>query len=549
MLADGATVPDGEVVRGDVCVVGGGPAGLAIARELGAAGIEVVLLERGPDSGRPPPPDTAVNVGIPYHLDTSRSFEVGGSVQRWRARTPLGRGFGRLRELERIDFERRDWIQHSGWPFAKEALQTFYARARQLFEFDWPSEDPEQTWDRELHSGPFAVDSALTTKVFSFANPAVFPGVVWRSIRNSEQVLALTNSVAVELRSDASPSHISSVLVRTAREHGFTVEARVYVLAAGGIENPRLLLASRHRHPDGVGNDHDLVGRFFMEHPHYASGRLTPANGDAFSRDEHFSIHVHDGIPIQKKYTLPDEVVRREGLLGCAFRFEPKPVTISNHTLRYSQEALRSIERATKLGRSFARRRLPPGGLTDLAAAIGGSHHIARYLANRVTVMLGRRLRIPRYVDPSQFFLRTMAEQAPNPDSRVRLSAERDAFGVPIAELDWRLSAQDLDSMRRTQELVGRVLRTVGRHRRVESLLKEGALPPALSGGNHHMGTTRMHDSPREGVVDRQGRVHGVHNLYVAGSSVFPTVGYANPTLTLLALALRLADHVKGELT
>ena len=172
----------------------------------------------------------------------------------------LGRGFGRLRELEPIDFESREWVPHSGWPFDKEHLKPFYERGRRLFEFSWPSNDPEGVWDEELHTGPFVTGSDVLTRTFAFGNPAVFPRAMSRSIKNSAHVLALTSPVAVELRVDGSPSSVSSLVVRTAKDHEFQVRATTYVLAAGGIENARLLLASHDRQPDGLGNGHSWGG-------------------------------------------------------------------------------------------------------------------------------------------------------------------------------------------------------------------------------------------------------------------------------------------------
>ena len=541
MFADGRSVPSGEVIQTSVCVIGGGAAGLAIARELGAAGLEVVLLERGPDRGPAKPPDTVLNVGLPYDLDDSRWFEVGGALQRWRVHTPLGRGFGRMRELEAIDFERRDWVPHSGWPFAKDHLDPFYARARKMFDTPWPSEAPEQLWDSTLDTGPFAT-SGLVTRVFYFSNPGVFPGPIWRSVSNSDRIVALTNAAAVELRSHASGNAVTSLAVRTAQDHAFEVEAETYVVAAGGIEAARLLLVSRDCHVDGVGNAEGLVGRYFMEHPHYASGQLIPASRAAFEDPSHFAIHLHGDVPLQKKYTLPEATVRQEGLLGCTFRFEAKPVTDSDHTLRYSERALNRIDTATAAVRAAVRREQGVG--PAVRASIVGAPHIARHLANRSRVRLGRARGRTRYLEPQSFWIRAMAEQVPNPDSRVRLRRDRDPLGVPLVDLDWRMTEQDRLSMGRSQDLLAAAVSRTGN--RVESLLDGRELPPALSGGMHHMGTTRMHDSPRMGVVDRHGRVHGVSNLYIAGSAVFPTVGYANPTLTLLALSLRLADRIRS---
>jgi choline dehydrogenase-like flavoprotein len=149
------------------------------------------------------------------------------------------------------------------------------------------------------------------------------------------------------------------------------------------------------------------------------------------------------------------------------------------------------------------------------------------------------------------------AEQAPNPASRVMLSEERDAFGLPRIALDWQLLDVDKRSLKVTMEALDRELRRLSLGRVEPSAwLDEPETPwvadPLVSnhpvGGYHHMGTTRMATSPRRGVVDADCRVHGLGNLYVAGSSVFPTGGWANPTLTILALALRLGDHLGRKL-
>jgi choline dehydrogenase-like flavoprotein len=129
----------------------------------------------------------------------------------------------------------------------------------------------------------------------------------------------------------------------------------------------------------------------------------------------------------------------------------------------------------------------------------------------------------------------------------VTLSEQTDALGMPRVRLEWRLRPADMRSMVRAQEIVDEELRRAGLGR-LQIELDDATPPPGLKGGWHHMGTTRMHLDPRQGVVDEHCRVHGVANLYVAGSSVFPTAGYANPTLTLCALAIRLADRVKKEM-
>jgi choline dehydrogenase-like flavoprotein len=145
------------------------------------------------------------------------------------------------------------------------------------------------------------------------------------------------------------------------------------------------------------------------------------------------------------------------------------------------------------------------------------------------------------------------AEQSPNPDSRVKLGPGADATGMPRVQLDWRMQGKDVESAAVLIETLGRQA-AAGRVGQVEAAewLRDGAQHWVFDdlvsdhplGGYHHMGTTRMADDPRHGVTDGHGKVHGIDNLYVAGSSLFPTGGWANPTLTILALSLRTAEEI-----
>lgn len=539
MLADGRTVPNGELLDTDVCVVGAGMSGITLAVELAAAGIDVVLLERGDRTPSVPRtrPDTVENIGIPYDVAASRAFELGGTAHTWGVRTPLGDGFGRLRELDPEDFESRSWIPHSGWPFGKDHLSPYYRRARSLFD---SGQEPRADLPNEAIDEPTPVGFAadVEERTFLFANPGGFPGELRRRLEQSTAVIVLTNSTASEIKCDGSGPHVSSVEVKTSTTHSYTVRAQAYVLASGGIETPRLLLASRGRHPGGIGNTHDLVGRFFMEHPHYDSGVLITSRGaKVFGRDTFHGMRLENGVPFQPTFSLPEPVVRQEGLNRSVFRFDAVPVGY----VSVDKKAIHSLEAAGQLRRSITKRSRPESGyLPTTKTAVKGVHQIARLAMSRGI----ERLRAD--ADDRWFRMVVMAEQQPNPSSRVELRYERDRVGVPIGTLDWQLTGQDLASMQRSQQLMSTRLMEEGQ-RGARSLLRDGQLPTRLIGGHHHMGTTRMHPSERQGVVDPDGRVHGVGNLYIAGSGVFPTSGYANPTLTLLALTLRLGDQLTRQ--
>jgi choline dehydrogenase-like flavoprotein len=283
------------------------------------------------------------------------------------------------------------------------------------------------------------------------------------------------------------------VRVATLAGGRFSVRAGVFVLAAGGIENARLLLASDGVMRDGVGNAHDLVGRFFMEH-----------------------LYVDDAarIAVPPRFAARYATSQRVGpqLVRCA-------LSLSDRTQRDEE-----LSAATFV-------------VTGPPAPARWAGRL-RATARRAVASLRSTVTLP---------VKHVQEQVPNRDSRVVLSRERDRLGSRRADLDWRVSPVDKRVAARSYTILDRALRTAGTGRIVDSRLDDGPdWPVDLRGARHHMGTTRMHTDPKRGVVDGNGRVHGVANLYVTGSSVFPTSGSANPTLTIVALALRLADHLKA---
>lgn len=546
MFADGRTVPQGEVVKTDVCVVGAGPAGITIGRELARAGVDVLIVERGPDLHEGPmnSPDTAVNAGLPYGVNKSRTFGVGGAIHKWHVETPLGDGFGRLRELDHSDFAIRPWIRFSGWPIDKTHLRAYYDRARALFDDSGQSSAIDDDWDDLLQDSRFKPGPSVSTRVFTFANPGVFAGEHRRALENSPAALVLSNAVVTGILSDRSLDSVSSLSIKTSQSHSFTIEARYYVLAAGGIENPRLLLASRSRHTNGMGNAHDLVGRFFMEHPHYPSGYLVPFDPTAFDDIGSYKVFLHDGIPVQRKYALSESIIETEALNRSVFQLIPSLIDEQVRSIRFSNAGVEAIEAANRIHRALHNPRRSQRIEGDTASVLRGSPHLVRYAFHRAISRIGSRLGVAKYGSMHGFWIHGMAEQVPDPESRVALTEPLDLFGMPRASLEWRLTSQDMHSIERTQTLLGIALADRG-DLSVESFVQGKKVPPRLGGGNHHMGTTRMADSERYGVVNANCRVHGVSNLYIAGSSVFPTGGYANPTLTLLALAIRLADHIR----
>ena len=556
MITDARTIENEAELEADICIVGAGIAGIALAREFIGHDARVCLLESGGLEHEESLEDLSrgENVGLPYkRLDGGRYRGFGGGARTWAIDIGHGRGGARLRPLDPVDFEKRDCIPYSGWPFDYEHLRPYYERAQDLFGIGRMAYDVEH-WADELSRPrlPFNTDRVQTT-MFQFGAGEQFHRDYREDVHRAENVNVVLYSNAVELETDPSGSRVDRVRAACLPGSGaillpsgtgfqrvrvtdlpgsrFWVKARQFVLAAGGTENPRLLLLSRKVHDRGLGNQHDLVGRFFMEHPHLWSGRSRPASRRLFDLTQLYRIHQSNGVPVMAKLTLAETVIREEGLPNYC-------VSIHATNSLTDSKSVRSLLRL----RSAVLERKPPEHLAeDLRNVVLGVGDIGQVAYHRLAK------RAQASTKPFAFRLNHMSEQVPNPDSRVTLSDQRDSLGIPRVRLDWRLQPIDVRAIRRAQEIIGEELHRAGLGK-LELDMHDDSVPPSIHGGWHHMGTTRMHVSEQQGVVDPNCRVHGVGNLYVSGSSVFPTVGYANPTLTIGALAVRLADHIKRRI-
>ena len=528
MIGEFTDNADRAVFDTEVCIVGAGAAGITLARRLASAGLDVCVLESGAADYEKPLQDLGAgeSVGFPYYpLDQSRLRLFGGTTAVWG---------GRVVQLDPIDFERRSWIEHSGWPFGKETLVPYYTEALRSLDLAVTDGDESLWGSLGLRQPGFDPDQ-LRTHFFQFDEQ--FERFTLRrcsDLANSARVRVLLRATVLDIRAKAEGTAVESIEIGNLQGGRGVVRARAYVLAAGGLETPRLLLNSRGVHPQGLGNQEDLVGRFFMEHPHARGARVIPQKLWPLLKLLTPS-HRQDGLRYAPLMRGSEKLQEREGILNSAFTLSVRP------------------HQGT---------RMPPGKwlFNTLKWKVPHDHRGRSlwWIHRRAKRALGDRLGlITRWVGASTarrgLYVVARAEQAPNPASRVRLSEKRDAFGSPQIALDWRFSGLDKRSLHVLMGALDSELQRLSLGRaEPSSWLEEEEIPwemdPLISnhpvGGYHHMGTTRMAASPREGVVDANCRVHGLENLYVAGSSVFPTGGWANPTLTILALALRLGDNL-----
>jgi len=517
-----------EAVTAEVAIIGTGAAGQTAARRLLARGHGVVLLESGGIDHEDAAADLnrGAIVGQDYHpLEHSRLRFFGGTTAIWG---------GRCAEYDRIDFERRDWVPHSGWPIGPDELRPHMAEARAIL-------------------GVGGVDTARLPHpalMQRFSNEEL--AVRWWSfdpkfdrftidegadLEKDSRCTILLHATVREIKLAEDQGSVERLDVRTPSGRVIDVRARYYILAAGGIENPRILLASNSVAPAGIGNQHDLVGRYFMEHPHARGGRIV---GKAeWKWLAAFAKRRVNGVEVSPAITPAESLQRREGLLNTALTIAVRQPEGGRHPLpKRAYLHVKHHTAPTRKGRSIWK---ASKQLVRSYTGLTGPLH--PWLMKRMTGL--------------DLALVIRAEQAPNPDSRVKLASERDASGMPRAALDWRLSALDVDSVSGLVSALDRESRRLGLGsveaaswlaRGDKRWVSDELISAHPIGGFHHIGTTRMANDPRHGVTDGWGRVHGLPNLHVAGSSLFPTAGWANPTLTVLALSLRTADRIADEL-
>jgi choline dehydrogenase-like flavoprotein len=540
-----STSPDD--VEADLCIVGAGAAGIAIARSFIGTTIRVCLVEGGGIAGeeRSQSLYNGESIGsTPFDTSSSRMRVFGGSCKLW--------GGGCI-TFSRHDLEPRDWVPDSGWPLDYDELEPWYGQARNYLGID----------AHDFTDGSFLTPPARTPCSFDedtlvnpvFARSPMFFGEHYRAqLDAAENIMVVLHANLMSLEATPDGASVDHARIGSMDGRRGRVTARQYVLAAGGIENARLLLLSDSVSPDGLGNAHGLVGRYFMDHPSGKLGVVATDDPDALTRP--YERHIgKDPAPVSSEIALSAQAQRDHRML--AGRVHPFPI---EGKIPFGVRALREFRAALKPPVRDEAERLeirmceimrngpmlatatPAGtpnlGMLALRVGLGTGDIVrafAKKLADRPTVR-------SNHVELIGYF-----EQAPNSDSRIMLGSDTDALGLRKVSVDWQLSAIDRHTIRTAARLFGEQLARAcnGRFEPEPWVHAEDDAPLPVHGTAHHLGTTRMATRAEEGVVDRDCRVHGMSNLHVAGSSVFPTGGWAFPTFTIVALSLRLAAQLQ----
>jgi choline dehydrogenase-like flavoprotein len=550
MIANANEVEQGAVLRTRCCIVGGGAAGIAMALALEEAGVDSVLLEGGQFSADAATQDLYAGDVTDENLHSPpvhyRVRQFGGSTTIWG---------GRCVPFDRQDFLGRPAVPDSGWPIDYSEVARHYPTACELLEAGAAEFSARRTF-QDVAPALFPAleaEGVSTDGMERFSCPTNVGDRYRARLQVARFVSVLLGANCTNLKVSSTGTSVESVEVRTLSGRSFQVVADAVVLAVGGLEVPRLLLASNDVLPNGIGNERDVVGRYYMCHLAGSVGTL-----EAFGPPEqvpHGYLMSPDGVYCRRRLSLTAERQRSLGVPNVVARLHFPTIGDPRHgnsvlsaifLLRrfISYEYSRRVATRAEGGLMASLRHLANVVRYPHDAIAFGLHWtVARKLADRKfpSVILRNR--------SNRFSLEINAEQSPIRDSRVTLTNRRDALGMQRICVDWRYDRRDIDGVVRTLMAFADAFQRSGAGRYVfdperveEDLTCYGAY------GGHHIGTARMGVDPRSSVVDPNCRVHGVRNLYIASSAVFPTSSQANPTLHLVALTLRLAAHLSSAL-
>lgn len=518
MQLDFRSLTDGETVETDFCIVGAGPAGITLARAFDGMPVKVLLLEGG---GEEYDPDSQaafagkiLNSSYPS-LEDSRLRVFGGAGNHWE---------GRCTRFRASDLAPRPWLSGSEWPIGIGQIDAYYDEASRICEVDPAAFSSSAFADYAGHPLVPLDGTRLEYENNPLSPPTRFAEHYKSDLIGSRNVVLALQATVVSLQVGKQKSVVREAIVKTDAGTTLSVRANRFILCCGGIENARLLLSSNADHPNGIGNEHDVVGRYFMDHVYnFGSAYVIPF--DQQTPLDHYA--DNDDKRGTLNFRVKDSVTQ-ELKIG---NFMAWPTIKRGWEWSKGMTAIRSFATGASINADR---------VGDILASID------EVILATLDRAAGSRVDIggPRYLG----FVSNQ-EILPNPASRVRLGDEKDRYGMRRVVLDFHLGDNDWRTLHEGSRVLVEELTKIWKGRGyvgVNTMDAPKWTPYSLV-GYHHMGTTRMHRDSRFGVVDRDARVHGMDNLYIAGSSVFTTSSTGTPTLTLLALALRLADHLKKE--
>lgn len=526
----------------DVCVVGSGPAGITLALELAAKGLRVLVLESGGESDDKALAELSASEVLDprVHDDTriTMARRLGGTSNLWGAR---------CQPFDPIDLANRPWIDGAGWPIGIGEIEPWYARACELLSCGEP------VFRSDAWAGRFADKRVDVERLERFSNRPKMQVAHRQALLSNPLIDLRLHCTVVDATMDAA-GRIEHLVAYTPDGVRHNVRVRCAVLAMGGLETTRFMLSMQKQRPHLFGGSEGMLGRFYMAH---VIGEVADVEFRNDDTDRAFDFFLDGHGSYARRRFIPSDAQQRERrLTNVSFWPVVPPVSDARH----GSALLSAVFLAMSFGpvgrllmaEAIRRYHAPTGVdrwphvanvMRDLPSALGGS---ARFLYQRYL----SRWRIPGFFirNPNRTYgLSYHAEHLPSPESRLTLAQACDRLGMPKLRVNLRFSEQDADALFRAHELMREWLGANGvgvlRYRQSIDETPQAILDNAKH-GTHQIGTVRMGSDRQSGIVDANLRCFDVGNLFVASSAVFPSSGQANPTLTIVALAARLAGHL-----
>ena len=547
-LINSDEISKGSELKSKFCLIGSGIIGSIMAQELSEKFNDIIILESGNlefDSSCQELYDIK-NVGYPQRdnfLNRLRYF--GGTSNIWG---------GRMMPLTKIDFKKRDWVSNSGWPIDYDEVFSYYGRAQKRLNLPESFNLNPESWKRYCTEEELSFFNSKTLlpmismwgkKPISFGKDSKF----YNDILKDNRVSVLLNANASKINLDDSHNIVKNILVKTIKGNNFSVHAEQFIICAGGIENARLLLSSNHQIKKGLGNDNGLVGRYFMDHPRSLHGRIELKN--AFGSKLMPGMLFKD-FKVQMGVALNEDTQKKYGLLNNHIHLEVEKSNLEREFYDYFAQIYKKYFLIKKRNKSKIHKSdfSVPDLIYQYTPLESLPHSIYRLYS-----FFDKKLSLPRI--RKNHVILNFCEQEPNYSSRVYLINEKDQLGMKKIALDWKISNSTIETLNFLQNKLKEHFKnndfgkfydyvpnwdetSVSKVPKIKDKL-------AFTDASHHIGTTRMSINKKEGVVDKNCKVYGLNNLYVSGSSVFPTSGYANPTLTSVSLCIRLSDFFKSK--
>ena len=552
MLVEARQLPDGSTVEGDVTVVGAGPAGIVVSLELAAAGYRVTLAE----SGGPRYSRQLQELSDLVDFDPARHAPMAEATRRQIGGTSAIWG-GRCLPYDRVDFDEREHIRHSGWPVQYEELERYFQKTADYFACGKAEFSIRKIPGIEQTSiVPGLPDGdVLTSSIERWSLPTNFGREYAGLLGSLTQLRLIHGLTCVEIECEPASARVAAIRGRTLGGKTIRLRSRKYVIACGGLETTRLLMASDRVHAGGIGNHSGQLGRFYMGH---ISGQIAQVQFTTEARRTVFAFDRDpDGVYLRRRFSFAREFqhkMRLPNIVGWLVNPKIYDPSHGNGILSFAYLALAS----PLFGRYLVSDAIRRAAVSQVGFSAKWPHvrNILRDLRRTLVFMptfgykryVARR-KVPGFFQASQsntYLLHYHGEQVPNADSRVSLAPATDALGMRRLRVDLRYSEQDVDGVLQAHEHWDRHLRRHGcGSLRYLTADQRSSVWKQAGDGLHQCGTTRMSRSPDDGVVSPDGNVHCFDDLFVVSSSTFVTSGQANPTFMIVAFGLRLVDHLK----